>query len=102
MDDRAATVAGHSLEHDAEAFGSHSDNRRSTDLPPDVAAAIRDGLTSLRLASTMLTCLSSAANHDVKIDTSSVGVAEVACRLIGAAIDQLVPFYRDTTAGVTP
>lgn len=100
--DGHASGAGYSLKIDAEAFGSPSDNEQRTDLPPHVVAAIRGGLTSLRLASTMLTCLSSAANHDSKIDTSSVGVAEVACRLIGAAADQLVQLLRSTTVGVVP
>jgi hypothetical protein len=48
----------------------------------------------------MLTCLSSAANHDVRIDTSSVGVTEIAGRLIGAAVELLVPALTGKRAGV--
>lgn len=99
MNDRAAPVAGHSLEHDAEAFGS-PDKERRTEIPSDVLAAIREGLTCLRLATTILTCLSAAANHDVRIDTSSAGVAEVACRLIGMAADQLVAATNTGVPGV--
>jgi hypothetical protein len=100
MEVHAAAGVSRSPDSDAEAFGSPSDKGRRPDIPPDVDIAIRGGLTCLRLATTMLTCLSSAANHDFKIDTSSVGAAEIACRLIAEAVDQLVPALTGTRAGV--
>lgn len=57
------------------------------DLPQRVAAAVR----RLGIASDLLQNLSVASMYDMRIDSSSAGVAEIAGRLIDEAVMELDP-----------
>jgi hypothetical protein len=59
------------------------------DIPPGTALAIQRERRRLGLARSLLKCLSVASMYDEKIDASSAGVAEVACRLIEETINHL-------------
>ena len=68
-----------------------ADSERGPDLPPYIALMIRQVRRRLRVANSLLKCLSVASMYDPQIDTSSAGVAGVASRLICSALEQLDP-----------
>ncbi len=92
MNDQVARAEHSQGSHTGGAHGSeplHSE--RGLDIPPCLAAAIKEWRSRLGVASALLHCLSVASMYDESIDSSSAGVAEVAGRLIDETIKQLEP-----------
>ena len=59
------------------------------DIPPCIAAAMKEWRQCLGAVSHTLRCLSVAAMYDKDIDTASAGVADIARRMIDKTVKQI-------------